>query len=103
MSYVGLPNGGLSPGFYQNMPAFIPGNGPVPVPGWGKNPYRAGPARVGVGAFMVPTNAAVLPRYTPIGVAEGDQYLQTTYGHVAGAGAAGIMLGLGLGWLWFGR
>ncbi len=102
MSYVGLPNGGLSPGFYQQVPAFT-GPGWTPVPGWGKNPYRAGPARVGVGAFRVPSNAAVLPRYVPIGAAEGDQYLQTTWGHVAGAGAAGILLGLGFGYMWLSK
>lgn len=34
---------------YQSSPAGTPGWQQGPVPGWGINPFRAGPARVGVG------------------------------------------------------
>lgn len=100
MSYYSLPNKGMWPGYYQQLPAWTVGAQQAPVPGWGKNPHRAGPPRVGVGAaYAVPWNDAVLPRYVPVGATAGE----ATYGHVAGAGAGGIILGLGFAWLWFGR
>lgn len=101
MSYVGLPDQGLAPGFYQELFPALPDWQSAPVPGWGKNPLRAGPPRVGVGAYAVPVNDAVLPRYTPI---SGDYDDDTaTWGHVAGAAAAGILAGLAMGAVWFKR
>lgn len=101
MSYVGLPNQGLAPAFYQELPAALPGWQDAPVPGWGTNPLRAGLPRVGVGAYAVPANDAVLPRYTQI---SGDYDQDSaTWGHVAGASALGILAGLALGAIWFKR
>jgi len=34
---------------YHELPAGTPGWQDAPVPGWGANPFRAGPVRVGVG------------------------------------------------------
>jgi len=59
------------------------------------------PAMAGLGQ-SVRWNDAVLPRYSRIG-ATGDQYRTMTVGHVALAGAGGILLGLSLMWLWKGR
>lgn len=105
MSYQALPNNGLYPTFYQQLPVGTPGWQQAPVPGWGMNPFRAGPSRVGVGATpgSVRWNDAVLPRYTPVGAAEGSTYTDLTWGHVAGGAAGGIVLGLAFGYVWFGR
>ena len=64
--------------FYHEMDAGTPGWQFAPVPGWGINPYRAGPARIGVGAA-------------------GDQYNETTWGHVALVAAGALVLGVGFG------
>lgn len=108
MSYYQLPKQGMSPGYYQQLPAGTPGWQDAPVPGWGINPLRAGPRRVGVGAYAspvysdnVPQNSAVLPHYVPIGADAASE--QTTYGVVALAAAGGIVAGLSFGWLWFGK
>jgi hypothetical protein len=106
MSYYEMPNGGLYPGYYQNLLAGTPGWQEAPVPGWGINPLRAGPTRVGVGAFPlysdnVPEMSDVLPRYAPIGAVAADA--SACSGYIAGSGAAGIVLGLTFGWLWFKR
>jgi hypothetical protein len=54
-----------------------------------------------MGAYAVPANDAVLPRYVPI---SGDYDSDTaTWGHVAGAAAAGILAGLAMGAIWFKR
>lgn len=113
MSYYQMPNNGLSAGYYQQLPVATPLWQEAPVPGWGVNPLRAGPRRVGVGAYAtpvpgcgscgaysddVPLNSAALPRYAPIGAAGSEE---TTYGVVAMAAAGGIVLGLAFGWLWF--
>ncbi len=113
MSYYQMPNNGLSAGYYQQLPAATPLWQEAPVPGWGTNPLRAGPPRVGVGAYAspacgpcgaysddVPLNSAVLPQYVPIGADAGSE--QTSYGVVALGVAGGIILGLAFGWLWFG-
>ena len=99
MSYYELPNDGLSPGYYQNLPAGTPGWQDAPVPGWGINPLRAGPRRVGVGAYNddVPWNSAGLPRYAAIGALAAND---PAWGYIAGAGAGGIVVGLTFGWLW---
>jgi len=39
----------VTPDMYQPPPAGTPGWQMAPVPGWGINPWRAGPARVGMG------------------------------------------------------
>jgi len=156
MSYYTLPNNGLSKSYYQQWEPGTPGWQSAPVPGWGMNPLRAGPRRIGVGDLLpggladrgLPSHAdirqlakgmrvemehtndpriareiaqdhlvedpryydkleliegtsgndAVLPRYVPIG-ATGDD--GATWGHVALAGAGGIIAGLTFGWLWF--
>jgi hypothetical protein len=43
-SYYAVP-----PDMYQPPPPATPGWQQAPVPGWGTNPMRAGPKRVGVG------------------------------------------------------
>jgi hypothetical protein len=101
--------------FYRDIPAETPGWQNAPVPGWGINPLRAGPRRVGVGGcvgcidegFDEPDNS--LPEYAAvggcgpcgcgggcsgIGEAEEDQYKETTWGHVALAAAGGIIAGM---------
>jgi hypothetical protein len=106
MSYYALPNDGLSAGYYQQLPEVTPLWQEAPVPGWGTNPMRAGPSRVGVGAYATPACGAcgdysdVLPRYAPIGADASAE--QTSYGVVALGIAGGIVLGLVFGWMWFG-
>jgi hypothetical protein len=97
---------------YHEGPAGTPGWWQAPVPGWGMNPYRAGPVRVGVGTmegtgilgdYYKPgstRNDLVLPRWAPIRGLGQDDYAETTWGHVALAGAAGIGLGLIFGFAW---
>ena len=97
MSYVSLPNAGIAPTFYEQLPPALPGWQDAPVPGWGMNPYRAGPSRVGVGALLN-SNDPVLPRYVQIGSVP-----QEAYGYIAAAGAGGIVVGLAMAWLWFRR
>ena len=114
MSYYQMPNNGLSAGYYQQLPVATPLWQEAPVPGWGVNPLRAGPQRVGVGAYAtpvpgcgscgsysddVPLNSAVLPRYAPVGADASSE--QTSYGVVAAVAAGGIVLGLVFGWLYF--
>lgn len=73
MSYWKLPHSDYV------MPAEgTPGWQFAEVPGWGINPYRAGPLRVGVGAA-------------------GDQYNETTWGTVALGSAVALLFGVGLG------
>jgi len=83
MSYYDTPESQ----YYVMPPAGTPGWQFAPVPGWGINPLRAGPARVGVGC---------LPCAAALG-AEGDKYIETTWGHCALAGAAGMVVGAILG------
>jgi hypothetical protein len=100
--------------FYRDIPAETPGWQNAPVPGWGINPLRSGPRRVGVGGcvgcidegFDEPDNS--LPQYAAVGgcgpcgcgggcgmgAAEEDQYKETTWGHVALAAAGGIIAGM---------
>jgi hypothetical protein len=72
----------------------------------------AGPERFPLGEYFQATapplsglgqsvllNDAVLPRYARLGAA-GDQYRTMTVGHVAFAGAGGILAGLALMWIW---
>jgi len=96
MSYYGVSND-----MYQVPPAGTPGWNLAPVPGWGTNPLRAGPPRIGVGC-SVRLNDAVLPRYVPVGDDgyEGDKYVQYTLGHVSFAATGGIILGMLFHYLW---
>lgn len=81
MSYYNTPESQ----YYVLPQEGTPGWQFAPVPGWGKNPLRAGPPRVGVGD-------------SPDGLgAEGDQYVEATMGHVALAGAGGMIVGAILG------
>jgi hypothetical protein len=53
---------------YQELPVGTPGWQDAPVPGWGINPLRAGPMRVGIGlGGGIWDEDGPLPRYTPIG------------------------------------
>lgn len=99
-----------APQDYRPPPAATPGWQFAPYPTWGTNPARVGPRRLGVGAAdPVRVNNDVLPRYTPIGCcgceppavgAVGDQYRETTWGHVALASAGSIGVGMLFGWAW---
>lgn len=55
---------------YHELPVGTPGWQDAPVPGWGINPLRAGPMRVGIGALEggIWDEDGPLPRYTPIGL-----------------------------------
>jgi len=105
------------PSDYHEAPAGTPGWADAPVPGWGINPFRAGPVRVGVGQVgdyyrpgSVPGNDLVLPRYSPLagcgcglpmGAVAADQYKETSWGTVMLAGSAGIGLGILFGFAWW--
>lgn len=98
MSYYGV-----TMDMYRTPNAGTPGWNLAPVPGWGTNPLRAGPARVGVGGGGVPYNDAVLPRYMPIGQDEGyegDKYRQYTVGEVAFGIVGGMAMGALFHYLW---
>lgn len=95
---------------YRELPAGTPGWQFAPVPGWGTNPDRSGPPRVGVGllgaAFergSIPCEDDFLPDYAPLGAAAEDAYLETSYGMVALGTAGGIAVGLLFGYGWWGR
>lgn len=89
---------------YHELAVATPGWQHAPVPGWGINPLRAGPRRVGVGlAGGIPGENDFLPRYTPLGLDPAASYNETSYGVVALAGAGGIMLGLLFGYAWWAR
>jgi hypothetical protein len=85
---------------YHELHVATPGWQNAPVPGWGINPLRAGPRRVGVSGG-IPGEDNFLPYYTPIGADPGAAYNETSYGVVALAGAGGIMLGLLFGYAWW--
>lgn len=69
MSYYGM-----SDSMYRSPPPATPGWQLAPVPGWGANPDRSGP----------PIIATAGP---------GDSLYNMTEGHVAMAGAAGLVVG----------
>ncbi len=96
MSYYALPNDGMFPGYYEPIDPGTPGWQDAPVPGWGANPLRSGPDRVGVGS-SIPLEDAVLPEYARVGELPGSK--DPAWGLVAGAGAGGILLGLAFGWM----
>lgn len=101
---------------YHEKASGTPGWQFAPVPGWGTNPYRAGPARVGVGAAfspgIVPANQNVLPHYAPlggcgcggrapVGQTAADSYKETSYGHLMLGMAGGIAVGVLFGRAWW--
>jgi hypothetical protein len=110
----------IVPSDYFEGPAGTPGWADAPVPGWGINPFRAGPVRVGVdglGSVLGATlgvlgdayqsgsviwNDAVLPRYAPIDGLGTDQYKETSWGMTALVSAGSIGLGLLFGYAWWG-
>lgn len=97
MSYYGV-----TMDMYRVPNAGTPGWNLSPVPGWGINPLRAGPPRIGVGGG-VPYNDAVLPQYVQIGQDEGyegDKYRQYTVGEIAFGVVSGMALGGLFVYLW---
>lgn len=90
---------------YHEGPAGTPGWQDAPVPGWGINPDRSGPRRVGVGAAFergsIPCEDDFLPHYYPLSAAPSDAYLETSYGVVALAAAGGIGIGVLFGYAWW--
>jgi len=88
---------------YHELAVATPGWQEAPVPGWGINPLRAGPMRVGIGGGGIPEQDAVLPRYFPLGVDPEAAYHETSWGVVAGGVAIGIGLGLLFGYAWWAR
>lgn len=99
--------------FYRPPPAGTPGWQEAPVPGWGINPLRAGPRRVGVGAdepvtidvwrpgldrYMgggIPEQNRVLPHYAALaggGIPEQDRVLPR-YTAVGGCGCGPQLAG----------
>ena len=97
MSYWNVPDSD-----YHELPVATPGWSTAPVPGWGINPLRAGPRRVGMGGG-IPEEDDFLPHYTPLSADPGSAYDETSYGVVGLAGAGGIMLGMLFGYAWWGR
>ena len=97
MSYWKVPDAD-----YHELAVATPGWQNAPVPGWGINPLRAGPPRVGMGGG-IPGEDLVLPRYTPLGVDPEDVYKETSWGVVAGAAALGIGVGILFGYARWGQ
>jgi hypothetical protein len=124
MSYYDIPDD-----WYHEAPAGTPGWQFAPVPGWGKNPLRAGPYRVGIGALSalgdayergsIPCEDDFLPRWAPIsdlsglgkcgqcgdffcGLGADPSYLETSWGMVALAASGGITLGILFGYAYWG-
>lgn len=103
----------MSKSMYRPLPAGTPGWWMAPVPGWGINPLRAGPARVGVnGPNAIPMFSRVLPQYAAVGTIPesrhqsdiclsgaceglGDyDYNAYSVGHLALAGGACLVVGV---------
>jgi hypothetical protein len=118
LSYWNIP-----PSDYFEAPAGTPGWQMAPVPGWGINPLRAGPYRVGIGALgdmfergSIPCEDDFLPRWAPMAGlghcgqcgdfsglgADASAYRETSWGMVSLSGAGGILLGVLFGYGWWG-
>lgn len=97
MSYWNVPDAD-----YHELAVATPGWQSAPVPGWGINPLRAGPMRVGLGGG-IPGEDNFLPRWTALGADPEDAYKETSWGVVAGAAALGIGLGILFGYARWGR
>ena len=87
---------------YHELAVATPGWQSAPVPGWGINPLRAGPMRVGIGGG-IPGEDDVLPRFEPLGADPEAVYRETSWGVVAFAAAGGIMLGILFGYARWGQ
>jgi hypothetical protein len=101
MSYWNVP-----PSDYFEAPAGTPGWQSAPVPGWGINPLRAGPERVGIGQFeraSIPGEDDFLPHWAPLGLGADPSasYRETSWGMVALSGSGGILLGVLFGYAWW--
>lgn len=88
---------------YHELAVATPGWQNAPVPGWGINPLRAGPPRVGIGGGSIPGEDDFLPHYAALGADPEAAYKETSWGVVAGATAAGIMLGILFGYARWGQ
>ena len=97
MSYNNVPDSD-----YHELAVATPGWQSAPVPGWGINPLRAGPPRVGIGGG-IPGEDDFLPRFAPLGADPESAYKETSWGVVAGAAALGIGLGVLFGYAWWGK
>jgi hypothetical protein len=88
---------------YVELAVATPGWQTAPVPGWGINPLRAGPMRVGIGLGQsIPGEDDFLPHWAALGADPEAAYKETSWGVVAGAAALGIGLGLLFGYGWWG-
>jgi hypothetical protein len=89
---------------YHELAVATPGWQNAPVPGWGINPLRAGPMRVGIGLGQsIPGEDDFLPHWAALGADPEATYKETSWGVVAGAAALGIGLGLLFGYAWWGQ
>lgn len=90
---------------YVELAVATPGWQNAPVPGWGINPLRAGPMRVGIGGLgqSIPGEDDFLPHWAALGADPEAAYKETSWGVVAGAAALGIGLGLLFGYGWWGQ
>src|SRR5260221_13768701 len=95
----------VAPSDYVEGPAGTPGWQLAPVPGWGKNPLRAGPPRVGVGQLgdmyepgAIWEEEAFEPRWAALGADPSSAYIETSWGMVAIAASGGICLGVLFGY-----
>jgi hypothetical protein len=89
---------------YHELAVATPGWQNAPVPGWGINPLRAGPMRVGIGLGQsIPGEDDFLPHWAALGADPEATYKETSWGVVAGAAALGIGLGLLFGYAWWGK
>lgn len=92
MSYYNLTND-----YYQPPTPGTPGWQLAPVPGWGMNPARSGPARIAA-------NGLSGVRLIGIGASEApvvDSEAAGTEGKIAMAAAGGIFLGWALAWVYW--
>jgi hypothetical protein len=89
---------------YVELAVATPGWQNAPVPGWGINPLRAGPPRVGIGLGQsIPGEDDFLPHWAALGADPEAAYHETSWGVVAGAAAIGIGVGLLFGYGWWGQ
>jgi hypothetical protein len=100
MSYWNVPDAD-----YHELAVATPGWQNAPVPGWGINPLRAGPMRVGIGGLgqSIPGEDDFLPHWAALGADPEATYKETSWGVVAGGAALGIGLGLLFGYAWWGQ
>lgn len=86
---------------YQPPNAGTPGFQLAPVPGWGVNPFRAGPtwlAANGVGEVPI---RSIVADYHPISIGASNSEKAGNEGMIALAAAGGIFLGWTLAWVYW--